>query len=124
MGNGNLSQQRQGFIVVDGAAVLQHAAMTVFGVFAQANVGNDNQLGVFCFNQLAGLLYRLVHIPAAAADSVLVRRNAEKQNCGNTKLYNFVNAFHNAVDGPVVVAGQRFDFMLNVFTGNDEKRIN
>ena len=97
--------------------------MTMLGVFAQANVGNDNQLGIFFLNQLAGLLYRLVHIPAAAADSVLVGRYAEEQDCGNTQLYNLVNAFHNAVDGPVIVAGQRFNFMFNVFTGNDEKRI-
>ena len=123
MGNSNLSQQRQCFIVVDGAAVLQHAAMTMLGVFAQADVGNDNQFGIFCFNQLAGLLYRLVHIPAAAADSILVGRYAEEQYSGNTQLNNLVNTFHNAVDRPVVVAGQRFDFMFNVFAGNDEKRI-
>lgn len=123
VGYGNLSQQRQSFIVVDGAAVLQHAAMTMLGVFAQADVGNDNQFRIFCFNQLAGLLYRLVHIPAAAADSILVGRYAEKQDSGNTQLNNLVNAFHNTVDGPVVVAGQRFDFMFNVFAGNDEKRI-
>ena len=123
VGNSNLSQQRQSFIVVDGAAVLQHAAMTMLGVFAQADVGNDNQFRIFCFNQLAGLLYRLVHIPAAAADSILVGRYAEEQDSGNTQFNNLVNTFHNAVDGPVVVAGQRFDFMFNVFAGNDEKRI-
>ena len=77
--------------------------------------------GVFFFNQLAGLLYRFVHIPAAAADSILVGRYAEEQDSGNTQLNNLVNTFHNAVDGPVVVAGQRFDFMFNVFAGNDEK---
>ena len=95
----------------------------MFGVFAQAYVGNDYKVGVFFFNQAAGLLYRFFHVPGAAAGSVFVRRNAEQDNCRDFQFGNFVQHFRQAVERPVIVAGQGFDFVFNVFAGNDKKRI-
>ena len=45
MGKGHVRQQGQRFVVLDGA-IVNHAAMAVAGVFAQADIGDDQHSGV------------------------------------------------------------------------------
>ena len=45
---------------------MQHAAVTMLGIFAHAHIGDDNDFRIVSFDKFAGQLYGLVHIPSAA----------------------------------------------------------
>ena len=124
MGNGNLRQQRQGFVVIYGAAILQHAAVTMLGIFAHAHIGDDNDFRIVSFDKFAGQLYGLIHIPSTAAHCVLIRGHTKKQHGRNAEASNLVHALAKAVNGPMIVAGQGLDFMLHIGAGHYKNRIN
>ena len=60
--------------------VLGHAAMPVAGVFAQAHVGDDDQVRVSGLQRAGGLLHDAVVGVGTAAEFVLVRGDAEEQD--------------------------------------------
>ena len=66
--------------VVQNLAVMHDAAMAMRSVFAQADVGNDQERGQFFFQQAHGFLHDAVWGVSAAGFVVFFIGNAEQQN--------------------------------------------
>ena len=54
--NGNFGQNIQGLIVENIACVAEQTTVPMIRIFAQANVGDDDEIGQFCFDGANGLL--------------------------------------------------------------------
>ena len=81
--------------------------MTVIGVFAQTDVGDDQKLGNFLFDRADRLLHITVIRVGLGAEAIFVVGKTEKNNRGNTERVDFVTFRYGAVNGELRNAGHR-----------------
>ena len=108
MGERHLGQHLQGEVVVD-VAVLDDAAVTVAGVFAEADVGDDEQLRHLFLEGGDRHLDDALLVVGAGAGFVLLRRDAEQQHPGDAQLPHLLGFLDQVVDRLLVAARHRFD---------------
>ena len=96
--DGGALKQRQRLVVVDLVAV-EDSAMPVRRVLAEADVREQNELGVAVAERSQGALDDPVVVVRAGALLVLLLRDPEQQQCFHTEAAQLVRLADDAVDG-------------------------
>jgi hypothetical protein len=125
MADALLRQERQGRIVVDispAAIVTQDAAVTVVGVLAKTLVGDEQCLLVGRAHRPQGLLNNAIVAGSAGPGGILVRRDAEKDECLQSEIDVLADFIDQSIDAELVVARHRGDLILDILAGPDEER--
>ena len=99
------------------------SAVAVAGVFAEAEVGDDDQLRGTFFNQPDGLLDNPVVVAADLAGVVFFVGDTEDQNGWNFQADHLIHNFVESVEGPLELAWHGFDLALEIGPMVDEQRI-
>ena len=108
MADGNLSQMRQGFIVVY-LVTMEDAAVPVVRILAHADVGNDGKVRIPGLDGPHGLLNDPVFRPGGGAAGVLFRREAEEDAVLHAVGQTLLHGEAHAVQTVVVLAWQTLD---------------
>ncbi len=103
------------------AVLAQHAAVAVRRVLAQAQVGDDEQVGVGGLDRARGELDDALVVPRAGALLVLVGGQAEEQHAGDAERGGDARLLDGAVDREVVDAGQRGDRAAALAAAGDDE---
>jgi hypothetical protein len=118
------AEDLQGGVVVD-TTVAENTTMAVAGVFAAADVGEEEEIGMARAEPAQGALHDAVGREVLAADLVLGGRQAEEQNGGNAGLADAVHlAIERVVHGEVANARHRADLALHFGTVGHENGLN
>ena len=126
MADGLLDQERQRGVVVDVDAAAdfgQRTAVAVIGVFAEAQVGDHQELGRDSPGDPDRLLDDAVIARGGRAACVFVLRDSEQEDRRDAQLGRFGDRFAEPVERELVLAGHRRDFTPEVLAVIDEKRI-
>src|SRR6185312_11471673 len=99
-----------------------NAAVAVFHVFAEADVGDDEQFGQFLFEQADGLLGDAVGGISAGGFGVFFVRNAEEQNGGHAGFVRGGGVAHNFVGRELEHAGHGGNGTAQFASAADEER--
>ena len=123
MGKRFLGKQFKRGVVLD-RAVLDHAAMAVAGILAEADVGDDRQVRHLVLDGLDRVLHNALVGVALAADLILMLGNAEEDDRGNAEALHFLAVLHQIVDGLLVVAGHGADLFFHALAVGHEQGVN
>jgi hypothetical protein len=93
----------------------------VVGVFTEADVGDDEQVGRGVFGGLDGLLDDAAFAVRIAADGVFFGGNAEEDDAAETEPGGFAGFFGDKIDGKLGVAGHRADRLADGLSGAGEE---
>ena len=102
---------------------LDDAAVAVAGVLAEADVGDDEQVGVVLLQVAHGGLDRRLVVVGLGPDLVLVLGNTEQQHRPDALLHRLADLFDQAVRREVVVARHRRDLVLDALPVAHEERV-
>ena len=91
MADSRLGEQVQGGIVLHLAGRVDQAAMAVAGVFAQADVGDDEQFRIGLLEAGHGLLHDAVGGVGPAADRVFFLRQPEKHDRAQSLVHGHLS---------------------------------
>ncbi len=116
------SSSRRG-VVVDAAVGSDRPAVPVARVLAQAEVGDDDQLGMRVLDGAGGELDDALVVPGSRALLVLARRQPEQQDGGKPELLRLAGFGYGVGDRQVVDAWHRGDRLPAVDPVGDEQRI-
>jgi len=119
MRQGYLCQTLAGRIVIDLAA-FYHAAVTVAGEFAKANIRNDQKLRRRLLDFPNCPLDDAVLGPGFRADFIFTARQAEKQHGRYPQQRHLGSLCSNRVRRKVIAARHRLDRLLNPLALADE----
>ena len=97
--------------------------MPVRGVFAETNIGHQEELLRRRPEGAEGLLHDAIFRPCAAALLVLDCGKPKEQKPGQAELRRLFHFFHRLVDGEVVDPGHGADFPPDAFARADEERV-
>ena len=97
-------------------------AVAVVGVLAEADVGEDEQLGVRRLDRARGELDRAVVVPGAGAVGVLLGGDAEEQDGRDAERVGGAGLLHDRGDAVAVDAGHRGDRRAPLQPVLDEQR--
>ena len=122
MGKRFLGKQFERCVVLD-HAVLDHAAMAVARILAEADVGDDGQVRHLVLDGLDRMLHDPLVGVAFAADLVLVLGNAEEDDRGNAEVLHLFAVLHEVVDGLLIVPGHGADLFFHALAVGHEERI-
>ncbi len=122
MGEGLGGEQLQGLVVVD-VAVLDHAAVAVVGVLAQADIGDHGQLRNLGLDGADGLLDDAGVAVGVLAHGVLGFGDAEQDDRRNAELVDFPGFGHDVLDGLLVDPRHGRDLLLDPLAEGAEHRI-
>ena len=121
---GLTGDQLQRGVVVDvraSGALVHHAAMPVIGVFAKADVGDQEQVR----RRFLGCAQRLLHDPLIAgriaAVSVLGVGNAEQDHAPQAQFGRFLDFAIQLIGRKLIVPGHRADGRPHVLAGPHEQ---
>ena len=118
----HLGEQLEGD-VVEHLTLLDHAAVPVVGVLAEAHVGDDHQFRELVLDGADGHLHDALVVVGAGGGGVLVRRDAEQQDRLDAEPDHLAHLGQHVADGELVAAGHRRDGVLDVLAGDDEQRV-
>jgi hypothetical protein len=93
------------------------------GVFAEAEVGDDDQLRGTFFNQPDGLLDNPVVVAADLACVVFFVGDAEDQDGWNFQADDLIDNLVEPVEGPLELAWHGLDLALEIGPMIDEQRV-
>ena len=97
-------------VVVDVAAIVEHAAVAVVGVLVDAQVGDQHDVVADVAAQVGEReLHDAVRVEGAAADGVLRRRHTEQDHGAHAELGQLDDLLAQAVAGVLHDARQRHD---------------
>src|ERR1700683_72864 len=119
VGQGFARKELQRFIVED-FTVANHATMAMAGVFAHADVGDDQQFQIGVPNSVDGALNGSIVSPSLGALFIFFLRQAKQNNSGQAELFDFAAFFDEFIDRLLVDAGHGADFGAHIFAGADE----
>ena len=114
--DGNLSQMRQGFIVVY-LVTMEDAAVPVVRILAHADVGNDGKVRIPGLDGPHGLLNDPVFRPGGGAAGVLFRGEAEEDAVLHAVGQTLLHGEAHAVQAVVVLARQALGSVSSATTG-------
>ena len=97
--------------------------LSVVGVFAQAEVGDHQDLGCDMLGDFDGLLHDPVITTGGRAVCVLLLWDAEEEDCRNAQLGRLDYGVTKPVQGDLKLAGHRRDFPAQVLAVINEERI-
>ncbi len=97
--------------------------MAVIGVFAQAHIGDYQQIGNRLFDCTDGLLHDSFIQVSLAPDRVFVLRYAEQYHCGDSESVDFLAFAHRAIDRQLRDTGHGRDRLCLVFSRSDKERV-
>ena len=103
--------------------VVQHPAVAVVGVLAQAHVGDDEKLGQRVLQRTHGALDDAVVVEVLVADRILGGRDAEEQHRGDPRCRRPAGFLDRLVDGELTDPRHRRDRVTDVLAVHDEHRI-
>ncbi|MNI64743.1 hypothetical protein D3C73_1202050 [compost metagenome] len=92
---------------------MHHAAVAVIGKFAQAGIGNDQQIGIPFFDQARRFLHNPVIRKSGGADGILRFRNTEQQNRRNTQRRDLIHLSLQHIQRKMINARHRADLILH-----------
>ena len=116
--DGRAREQLERRVVVD-LSVVDHAAVAVRRVFAQADVGDQQQLRKARPQRAERLLDDAVVDPGAGALVVLLLRDPEQDHGADADAHELLDLAHDGLDG---VALQRRQPLVRERGGRDEER--
>src|SRR6266478_3956790 len=122
MGQGLLGKNGDGG-VVGNVAVLDDAAVTVIGVLAKANVGDDEKFEIGFADGFDGALDYSLGGERTRAARVLRFRKAEQDDSGNSEGLHFPALFDNLIRGLLINVRHGADFLADFAAGTDEHGI-
>ena len=98
--------------------------MAVCRVFAQAYVGHDQKFGHILFQRANCFLNDSVGRVGARGKQIffLGVRYPKQENPGNSEVANFFCFLDQFIDGKMIVAWDRIDFVLYAVAGHHEQR--
>src|SRR5271165_7458614 len=105
-------------------SVLNHTAMTVVGIFAQADVCNDQQLELRLANPLNGCLHHAVGWEGTSTAWILFFWQPEQNDAGDAKRFHLLALFHQLVDGLLVNPRHGADFLMHLCSRAYEEGVN
>jgi hypothetical protein len=127
MADGGAREKFEGGVVQDfgvRAVAFDDAAMTVAHVFAEANVGNDEEFRQRFFQRANCLLNDAVAGVSAGGLFVFGFRNAEKNYGAHAGFEGGFGFAEDFIDGKLENAGHGADGFANIFSGAREQRQN
>ena len=107
-----LSENRKRGVVHD-FAVFDYAAVAVVGVFAQADIGDHDEIELGFANAIDGTLDDAVLLQRTFATRILCFRQSEKDDAGNSEAFYSAAVFDDAVGGLLKDSWHRADFLAN-----------
>ena len=120
VGKRGLGQPLERGVVIH-VVVFDETAVAVAGVFAIADVGDDQQLGGFAAHGADGVLHDAVVGVGAGGHFVLGFRQAEQDHAADAERLHFGALLHQFVNGQLIVAGHGADFAAHAFARADEQ---
>ena len=108
--------------IVGDLIVDEDPAVAVIGVFAQADVGDDQHLRQLALERPDRRLHGRLRIVSGRPDVVLLIRQPEEQHAPDAVRPRRPRLCHRLVDREVEDAGHRADLPAHAFTGADEQR--
>src|SRR5438067_2463645 len=120
--DGGAREQVEGRIVLDGA-VLDHAAVAVARVLAQADVGDHEQVGHRVLHRADGLLHDAVVRVRLGTAGVFPGRDPEEQHAGDPHAGGILALLDQLVHGEAVLTRHRHDGLAYAAAVHDEQRI-
>jgi hypothetical protein len=108
--------------VVIHVAVDDVAAVSVAGVFAVADVGDDQQPRRLFAQGADGPLHDAIVIVCAGGHFILGLRQAEENHAADAQRLHFGTFLDQFVDGHLIIAGHGADFAPHALAGADEQR--
>src|SRR2546421_5768677 len=115
-------EQLEGRIVAH-RTVLDHAAVAVARVFAEADVGDDEQVRHGVLHRAHGLLHDAVIGVGLGAARILLRRNTEEQYAGDAHAGGILAFLDQLIHGEAVLAGHGCDRLSHAAAVHDEQGI-
>src|SRR5205823_5318649 len=97
-------------------------AMTVIGVFAKANVSDDQQLRRGVLRGLHRLLHDAAVAVRIAAERIFLGRNTEQNNAAESELCRLAGFLGDVVYRKLGLTGHRRDWLANAFSGTGKQR--
>src|SRR5262249_36629796 len=114
-----LSENFQRGIVGD-FIVFDDAAMAMVGVFAEANIGDDQQAQFRLANGFDGALHNAVFSQRTCTSRVFRFRESEKDHPGDAEVLDFAAIFGNAVGRLLEYAGHGTDLLSDAAAWADK----
>ena len=111
MADGRLGQQGQRGIIEHRAVGHQHAAVAVAHVFAEADVGDDDELGPALLEAAHGLLHNAVLGVGRAGFFIFFSRNAEEQHGHQARVHGLFHLLFQFSQRELVLAGHGSHFL-------------
>ena len=99
MAHRGLGKQLQSGVVIDGAVVEQNSAVAVVCVFAEADIGGDEQAGLGRLYGPGRFLDDAVRSVAARSPCVLAGGDAKEKHGRNSKIDDLVDFGFQSVNG-------------------------
>ena len=110
--------------VVGDFAVFDHAAVAVVGVFAKADIGDDQEIEFGFANGFDSALDDALCVKRALAARIFCFWQAEENHRGKAEAFDFATFFDDLIRGLLMHAGHGADFGANFAAGANEHRIN
>ncbi|MNN61324.1 hypothetical protein D3C81_1765520 [compost metagenome] len=99
---------------------MYHPAMPVIREFAQAGVGNDQQIRIPRFNDPCRFLYDTVLRESRGAHAILRFWNTEQQHRRNAQINDLLHFFLQGVERKMINPGHRRYLALDATSVGDE----
>ena len=104
--------------------IVDDAAVTVIGVFAKADIGNDEQVRCCVLRGLHRLLHDAAVAVRIAALRILLSRDAEENNASQAETGRLAGLFSYQIDRKLGLPRHRVDRLLDALSRPREKRKN
>jgi len=117
----NAGQQIKGCVVVDRIAS-DHAAMTVVGVLAQADVGDHHQIGHLVFDGFYSSLHDAVFGIGLRAQSILALWDTEQNDGWYAKFAGLFGRFDDVIDRQLRMTRHGGDRIFHIFAVDGKQR--
>src|SRR5260370_9958699 len=118
-----LGKNRHGGVICH-FTVLDDAAVPMVGVFAEAHVRYDKKFQICLANRFNGALHYAIGTERTGTTCVLGFRQSEKNDPEDPKRPHLTALLHNLIDGLLMDAWHRADFLADLGTRAHEHRVN
>ena len=123
VGDSNILQNRQRLIVENVSVIIQNTAVAMVGIFAQAHVGDDDDVAVRRFDRPNRLLDDAIGREIFCPHAVFLIRDTEKEDGRDVQPTDFINLTRQLVNGQPVLTRHGANFTACIRSVLDEKWI-